>query len=102
MTSSSLSNAMTERPAAVWSEWLGRPWAVFLTFCVIGLIVYARILGTFFVADDFAYLDAIDRTGSLSVLFQPLEGRYFRPIVMLVYYLNYRIAGLSPWSFHIS
>ena len=36
------------------------------------------------------------------MIFSALAGRYFRPSVVLVYYLNYLVSGLSPWSYHVS
>jgi len=75
---------------------------ILLAYLIVGLAAYARILGTFFVADDFVYLDAIQASGSPAVIFSPLAGRYFRPAVVLVYYLNYQIAGLSALSYHLS
>jgi protein O-mannosyl-transferase len=71
-------------------------------FVIVGLAAYARILGTFFVADDFSYLGAIRTIGSPSVIFTPLAGRYFRPAVVFVYYVNYQLAGLSAFSYHLS
>jgi protein O-mannosyl-transferase len=77
-------------------------WPVALGYLIIGLLAYARILGTFFVADDFVYLDDIAGADSAAVIFSPLAGRYFRPLVVLVYYVNYQLAGLSPWTYHLS
>jgi hypothetical protein len=64
--------------------------------------IYAGILNTFFVADDFSYLDAIQTARSPSVVFSPLAERYFRPSVVLVYYLNYQLAGLDSTTYHLS
>jgi len=78
-------------------------WAVLLSaYVLIGVGAYASVLQTFFVADDFSYLDAIASTPSPSVIFSPLAGRYFRPAVVLVYYLNYQLSELSPWTYHVS
>jgi len=77
-------------------------WLLALGYAAVGLCLYAPILGSFFLADDFAYLDAIKATGSPSVMFSALAGRYFRPMAMFVYYANYQVSGLSPWSYHLS
>ena len=75
---------------------------VALTYLALGVAIYAGILNTFFVADDFSYLDAIQSAKSPSVIFSPLAERYFRPSVVLVYYLNYQVAGLDSTTYHLS
>jgi len=84
----------------------GRGWlasaAVLSLYLVVGVTVYARILPAFFVADDFAYLRDIAVSKSPSVTFEALAGRYFRPMVVLVYYLNYQISALDPFSYHLT
>jgi hypothetical protein len=67
-----------------------------------GFAAYASVLGTFFVADDFAYLDAIRTSSSPRVIFSPLAGRYFRPMVMFVYYGNWLLSHTNPWTYHVS
>jgi hypothetical protein len=78
------------------------PWLVAIAYVVIAFVVYAPVLNAFFLADDFAYLDAIKTTGSPSVMFTPLAERYFRPMAMFVYYANYQISGLAPTSYHVT
>lgn len=80
----------------------GRYWPLAAAYLVVGLAVYARILGTFFVADDFSYLDELSKAQSPAVIFSVLAGRYFRPAVVFVYYVNYQLSGLSPWTYHVS
>lgn len=75
---------------------------VFSVFVSIGIAAYWQIMPTFFVADDFAYLDAIQNAQSPFVAFEALAGRYFRPLVVFVYYINYQLSGLNPWSYHLS
>ena len=36
------------------------------------------------------------------MIFSVLAGRYFRPAVVFVYYVNYQLSGLSPWTYHVS
>lgn len=64
--------------------------------------LYWPVLATSFLADDYAYLDAIRTATGPAVVVQPLAERYFRPVVVLVYYLNYHLAGLTPWPYHLS
>jgi hypothetical protein len=77
-------------------------WLVAIAYLVIAFVLYAPVLNAFFLADDFAYLDAIKTTGSPSVMFTALAGRYFRPMAMFVYYANYQISGLAPTSYHVT
>lgn len=81
---------------------LRRHWPLALAYLVLGFAAYWRILGTFFVADDFAYLIELSRTSSPGVIFSALAGRYFRPAVVFVYYANYQLSGLAPWTYHAS
>ncbi len=81
--------------------WVGAA-AVLSLYLVVGVTVYARILQTFFVADDFAYLHDIAVSKSPSIIFSALAGRYFRPMVVLSYYLNYQISALDPFSYHLT
>jgi len=75
---------------------------VALLYLIVGIGVYARIIGSFFVSDDFNYLELISTASSPFVAFLPLAERYFRPLVVLVYYVNYRMFGMSPESYHLS
>ena len=81
---------------------LRRYWPLAVAYLLLGFAAYWRILGTFFVADDFAYLIELSRTSSPAVIFSALAGRYFRPAVVFVYYANYQLSGLSPWTYHAS
>ena len=82
-------------------DWLA-PAAVLSLYLVVGVAVYARILPAFFVADDFAYLRDIAVAKSPSITFSALAGRYFRPMVVLAYYVNYQISALDPFSYHLT
>jgi protein O-mannosyl-transferase len=81
--------------------WLAAP-AVLAMYLAVGVTVYARILPSFFVADDFAYLHEIAVSQSPSIIFSALAGRYFRPMVVFAYYLNYQISALDPFSYHLT
>jgi protein O-mannosyl-transferase len=81
---------------------LRRDAALTLAYLVVGIGIYARILPTYFVADDFAFLELVASAASPDVILAPLAGRYFRPGVVAVYYLNYLLAGLSPWPYHLT
>ena len=76
--------------------------AVLSVYLAVGVAVYARILPSFFVADDFAYLHDIAASKSPSIIFSALAERYFRPMVVLAYYFNYQISALDPFSYHLT
>ncbi len=82
------------------SAW--RYWPLAVIYSIVGVAAYWTILPTFFVADDFAYLIEMSKAESPAVIFSPLAGRYFRPVVVLVYYLNYQLSALEPWTYHAS
>jgi hypothetical protein len=74
---------------------LGAAWLV------IGLAAYWPILRVGFLGDDWMFLDLVSRAHNASVLFAPLNSRYTRPLIVLVYYLNYWLFGLWPVPAHL-
>src|SRR5262245_26608714 len=75
---------------------------VALLYLLVGIAAYARIIGSFFVSDDLTYLELMSTAWSPLVALLPLAERYFRPLVVLVYYVNYQMFGMSPASYHLS
>lgn len=71
-----------------------------LFYAAAALVVYAPALSAFFVADDYYFLDLIMPAPDVRVVFTPLIGRFARPLVVLLYYACYHVAGLTPWVFH--
>jgi hypothetical protein len=61
---------------------------VFLIFLVIGIALYATIINTFFISDDFDWLVS----GDISI--------FFRPLSRVSFIANYAVGGLSPVSYH--
>jgi hypothetical protein len=76
-------------------------WLTALSFLVIGLAAYAPILGTGFLGDDWMFLDLVSRAEDASVAFAPLNSRYTRPLIVLVYYVQYHVFGLWPIPGHL-
>lgn len=101
MTHSSSRADRAEPPPSA-TRWLTSWPAVAALYALVGFAVYARILDDFFLADDWAFLAPIEQTPSVGVLFSPLAERYFRPMVVLVYYLNFKLSGLAPLTYHVS
>ena len=73
-----------------------------LVYLVIGAALYAPTLDIFFMSDDFEFLTIVAPAPSVSVIFEPLVGRFVRPLVVLMYYVNYHTIGLAPWGYHVS
>jgi hypothetical protein len=68
---------------------------------VLGFAAYWSILAVGFLGDDWMFLDLVSRAHDLSVLFAPLNFRYTRPLIVLVYYLNFHWFGLWPVPAHV-
>jgi len=78
------------------------PWWWLLAFLLGGTALYAPILNTWFVADDWDFLLLADRSDNLLVCFTPLLGRFMRPLEVLTYYANYKAFGLHPFPYHFT
>jgi hypothetical protein len=74
---------------------------VLAAYLAIGVAVYWRVLGAFFLSDDFEFLTIVVSARSWLVIFEPLVGRFVRPLVVLVYYVCYKLFGLTPAPYHL-
>lgn len=79
-----------------------RHWRVLLAYIVIGVAMYWAALGAFFVSDDFEFLTIVASAKSWLVIFEPLVGRFVRPLVVLMYYGCYKLFGLVAWPYHVA
>jgi hypothetical protein len=68
----------------------------------IGIAVFAPILHAWFVTDDWEFMILVGTAKSAAVCFAPIVGRYLRPIVMALFYVNYHVFGLNPLPFHFT
>ena len=73
-----------------------------IAYFSIGAALYASTINIFFMSDDFEFLKIVAPAQSVSVIFDPLVGRFVRPLVVLMYYVNYHAFGLAPWAYHLS
>jgi hypothetical protein len=71
-------------------------------YAAVTAALYGPTLSIFFLSDDFEFLKIVAPASSVLVIFEPLVGRFVRPLVVLMYYVNYRAMGLSPWGYHLS
>jgi len=68
----------------------------------IGIAVFAPILHAWFVTDDWEFMILVGTAKSAAICFSPIVGRYLRPIVMALFYVNYHLFGLNPVPFHLT
>lgn len=71
-----------------------------LLFLTAGVVLFAPILGAFFLSDDFTLLEAIKHGGPLGIWWR--GANFFRPLVAASLYLDYRLYGLHPLGFHLT
>ncbi len=72
-----------------------------LVFILLGLIAYANILNTFFLSDDFELVNLV-RTGGPFGVWTHTGNGFFRPLISLSLFLDYRFYGLNPFGFHLT
>ena len=89
------------------------PLYVFLLFSFIGLIIYSNTLTFSFVHDDVVFIlnnPAIQQWGKLSDIFlnggsfvgqsNPLVNNYYRPLLEIIYKLQYKLFGFDAFKYH--
>ncbi|MBN1325453.1 hypothetical protein JW977_00520 [Candidatus Falkowbacteria bacterium] len=80
---------------------------VLLGLIILNLVFFGFNLNNFFLSDDFDWLNITKNTKSLGDYFTGNyygisgEGGAYRPIVNLVFWINYKISGLNPLPFHL-
>ena len=70
-------------------------------FILVGLMVYWPILGSFFLSDDFIFLADIHEFGIQSI-WTVFPRFFFRPIIMLSFWLDYRLWEFQSWGYHLT
>jgi hypothetical protein len=80
---------------------LERGWLVGALYAAIGLAAYASTFDVFFMSDDFDFLGIVAPAGNVLVIFEPLVGRFVRPLVVLMYYGNFHSGGLAVFGYHL-
>ena len=70
-------------------------------YLLVALVAYGRVLPSFFLADDFAFLDAV-RGGGHWWWPRDLAGQLFRPATILLFRIEYAAWGLRPFGFHFT
>lgn len=75
---------------------------VAIGYLIAGFAAYWRILHADFLADDWIFLSFVASAHSPLVCFVPLVGHFFRPLVMLTYYVNYHLFGMWTLPYHVT
>lgn len=71
-----------------------------ILFLVLGVLVYAGTMKSFFVSDDFVLVDTIHSTNNPVNLW--VIPRFIRPIVTFSFFIDFNLWGLHPAGYHLS
>lgn len=81
---------------------------IFFSLAVIGILtilIYGRMLDNFFYYDDFEWIDKVKDLGRKPLsIFNPVvhpPTSYVTPMGYIVFWLNYKLFGLSPFGYHL-
>ncbi|MEQ8168780.1 MAG: hypothetical protein ABRQ38_07760 [Candidatus Eremiobacterota bacterium] len=74
---------------------------LFFIFIASGFLFYFNVLGDFFLSDDFDLIHSVSNFGPFSMWFRG-HGGFFRPVIMLSLYADYKLWGLNPYGYHIT
>jgi hypothetical protein len=69
-------------------------------FILGGLATYSEILGSFFVSDDFAHIYRAIEHGLFSAFLRRCSF-FYRPMVTLSLFIDYKMWGLNPVGYHL-
>jgi len=86
---------------------------VLIIFCVIGFIIYSNAIRHPFVHDEVIYIENNPQIGEYSPgdILKPskindkgpkFRSKYYRPVLDVFYYIQWRLFGLDPHVFHFS
>ncbi|WRH64900.1 MAG: hypothetical protein RSE13_12885 [Planktothrix sp. GU0601_MAG3] len=69
-----------------------------------GFIAYSNILNSFFLSDDLVLIALLSKLGPFGLWFNQQHGKslFFRPLLGLISFLDYKIWGLNPLGYHLT
>lgn len=73
-----------------------------LAYACVGLIAFWPVMHAGFIGDDWEFLEMVSRAPGWTIAFAPLQGRFTRPLVVLTYFVNYQLFGLSSFPYHLT
>lgn len=96
-------SASISRPGAAWGSVAGAA-AVTLGFALLALVFYSGALRSFFLADDFDLVLAASTGGPFGFWSYSTTGAgdFFRPLVALSFFADYRLWGLEAAGYHLT
>jgi hypothetical protein len=74
---------------------------IFLGCFLLSYLSYFNIINSFFLADDFGWIHRIKTTGPFGVWNSDIDV-FFRPIVSLTLFIDYKIWGLNSIGYHLT
>jgi hypothetical protein len=72
-----------------------------LIFIALGLAVYSNIINSFFASDDFGIIELVSKGGPFALFSFP-PTNFFRPLISLSLFLDYKLWGLNPSGYHLT
>jgi len=79
----------------------GYPAACLVAYLLLGVALYSRTLGAFFLSDDFPVIQGICERGALAHWIGH-EAAFLRPLVTVSHFLELSTFGLRPLGFHLT
>ncbi|SKB14913.1 putative Membrane protein [Planktothrix sp. PCC 11201] len=69
-----------------------------------GFLAYSSILNSFFLSDDFVLIALLSKLGPFGLWFNQQHGKslFFRPLLGVISFLDYKIWGLNPLGYHLT
>lgn len=73
---------------------------IFIGFVLLGLLLFSNIINSFFLSDDFVFIDAVKSQKNFLPLW--VNALFIRPVVMASYSLDAWIWKLNPAGYHLT
>ncbi len=78
-----------------------------ILFLLLGIFLYYRIFGNFFVSDDFHWLSIAKHTGwGIDIFLTNYQGDnqggVYSPVLVLIFQLFYHLFALKYWAYHLA
>lgn len=73
---------------------------IFIGLVLLGLLLFSNIINSFFLSDDFVFIDSVkSQKNLLNLWVNPL---FVRPVVMFSYSLDFLLWDLNPTGYHLT
>jgi len=71
-------------------------------FVLCGFMAYFNTINSFFLSDDFGKIYSVSKSGAFAVWSFSLDTRFFRPLISLSFFVDYKLWGLNPDGYHLT